>query len=576
MTIPAFLLGLLLYQAGAFARAAEPFQTTEADFLSQINHSISQLQQSSADTPSLEQELHFLRDVSYQMSWHQLSSESRQAVLPLLLQLSMHPDFFRPHPKAWRWQEQFSVLSYRYPPEEVAMRLELLSTLSKISSQLPNGQLAADYAWWEAIRAQAFLAADARNQDDLKQLLNQSDWHKPILVLVPQASGWQLEHLLWLLAYQHLLLPEDAPEDAPEVTKDALDNAVIAALKSHPELSEKERKQLFSWRYLTNSFRVQDNCQQQFADWCVLPPLEQALPHQHLCHDGLVIRYRSISNKQLQQLCLQMMAQEDDFHQLLKTGREPVANDWNERLEVIIFDDYSDYNLYGALHFNIRTNNGGMYIEGSPSDPDNQARFFAFQKFWQPEPFAVWNLEHEYIHYLDGRYASYGPFGHFPSHKVWWSEGLAELISMGEQNPKAIRMLEETPAEEIPSLNTIFAASYQDGLDMTYRWSYLAWRFLQSELPERIPELTRALRTDFFAGYLRQLEQVAELHLDGFHAFLQDQRKQSFSDTAKPQEPPILGRYLYRSYLQPAHLPVNARHFHRLSLSTDTKDQTND
>ncbi|SEA89519.1 collagenase [Alkalimonas amylolytica] len=524
------------------------------------------LEQTTIDLPRLGSQLRFLRDLSYQTDWHQLSSESKDAVTPLLLKLAGHADFFQASPDAWRWQEQFSVLSYRYPPEDATKRLELLGTLRQITSQLPNGQLAADYALWEAIRAQAFLAFDARNQDDLKQLLNQSEWHEPVLALVPKASDWQLEHLLWLLAYQHVLLPDEAQEK--------LDQAVMAALQTHPQLTQEERQQLFSWRYLTNSFRVRDNCQGKFADWCILPPLEQALPHQHLCHDGLVIRYRSISNQQLQQLCQQMMAQEDDFHQLLATGRQPVANDWNDRLEVIIFDDYSDYNLFGSLHFNIRTNNGGMYIEGTPSDPDNQARFFAFQQFWQAKPFAVWNLEHEYIHYLDGRYASYGPFGHFPSHKVWWSEGLAELISLGADNPRAIRMLQDTPIGEEPSLSQIFAASYQDGLDLTYRWSYFAWRFLQRELPAEIPKLTQALRTDFFTGYLRQLEQLAADHQANFSDFLAEKRRQTTDD--RIQQPPLLGRYLYRSYLQPAHLPITVEHFHRLQLTTVTKEPAND
>ena len=553
-----------LVAALALPAAANP--SSESEFLTLIQQSQQQLAQAAMPPTSLEQELNYLRNFSYQPSWQLLNTVTRAAIYPLLQQLSQQPGFFQSQPQAWRWQEQFSVLSYRYPPEDATKRLELLGTLSQITSQLPNGQLAADYAWWEAIRAQAFLAFDARNQEDLKQLLNQNEWHEPVLALVPQASDWQLEHLLWLLAYQHLLLPEEAQK--------TLDHAVIAALHTHPKLSKEQQQQLFSWRYLTNSFRVRDNCQGEFADWCVLPPLEQALPHQHLCHDGLVIRYRSISNQQLQQLCQQMMAQEDDFHQLLATGRQPVANDWNDRLEVIIFDDYSDYNLYGALHFNIRTNNGGMYLEGTPSNPDNQARFFAFQQFWQAEPFAVWNLEHEYIHYLDGRYASYGPFGHFPSHKVWWSEGLAELISLGAYNPLAIRMLQDTPIGEEPSLSQIFAASYRDGLDLTYRWSYFAWRFLQRELPAEIPKLTEALRTDFFAGYLRQLEQLATEQQANFSAFLTEQRQQATEDNA--QQPPTLGRYLYRSYLQPAHLPITAEHFHRLQLTTTTKEPAND
>lgn len=527
------------------------------------NNIVTTLANQHPDWPDIDNELNFLRRLSYKQHTTQLTESALTQLHVMLQSLSQHHGFSANHAKAKRWQEQYSVLSYRYQPASASTLHNILSTLSQLSATLPDADLASDYAWWEAIRAQAFLAVDARNNDELKQQFNQSRWQQTALTLVPMATGWQLDHLLWLLAYQHILLPENAQK--------SLDNAVIAALEAHPALSMQQQKQLFSWRYLTNSFRVQDNCLQDFANWCVLPPLEQALPHQHSCHSGLIIRYRSIKTEQLQQLCQQMMAQEDDFHRLLQTGGEAVANDNNTRLEVIIFDDYSDYNLFGALHFNIRTNNGGMYLEGTPSDPDNQARFFAFQKFWQPEPLAVWNLEHEYIHYLDGRYASYGPFGHFPSHKVWWSEGLAELISLGKHNPLAMTMLSNTPIGDEPQLSQIFAASYQDGLDLTYRWSYFSWRFLQQVLPERIPALAQALRSDFFAGYLHQLSQIAEQHQADFSAFLQQLRSQVTTEAAS-STPPILGRYLYRSYLQPAHLVNDERHFHRLYLNNPSED----
>lgn len=47
--------------------------------------------------------------------------------------------------------------------------------------------------------------------------------------------------------------------------------------------------------------------------------------------------------------------------------------------------------------------------KGDPSDPDNQARFIAYRAEWL-DGFAVWNLCHEYSHYLDGRYTIQGTF----------------------------------------------------------------------------------------------------------------------------------------------------------------------
>ena len=63
------------------------------------------------------------------------------------------------------------------------------------------------------------------------------------------------------------------------------------------------------------------------------------------------------------------------------------------------FKNWSQYNAYGQLLFDIQTDNGGMYIEGIPSKPNNQATFFAYRQFWIAPEFAIWNLNHEYVHY---------------------------------------------------------------------------------------------------------------------------------------------------------------------------------
>jgi microbial collagenase len=48
------------------------------------------------------------------------------------------------------------------------------------------------------------------------------------------------------------------------------------------------------------------------------------------------------------------------------------------------------------------------------------------------------------VHYLDGRFVKYDTYGHFPSHLVWWSEGLAEYISKGDNSVKALKLLAKT------------------------------------------------------------------------------------------------------------------------------------
>ena len=46
----------------------------------------------------------------------------------------------------------------------------------------------------------------------------------------------------------------------------------------------------------------------------------------------------------------------------------------------------------------MNTDNGGMYLEGSPNVAGNQARFVAYEAEWKQPDFHVWNLQHEYVH----------------------------------------------------------------------------------------------------------------------------------------------------------------------------------
>src|SRR5690606_8196856 len=101
--------------------------------------------------------------------------------------------------------------------------------------------------------------------------------------------------------------------------------------------------------------------------------------------------------------------EEEYFHRKLNDNHTPVADDNNTALELVVFHSSSDYQAYSGVIFGNDTNNGGMYLEGNPAQPGNQARFVAYEAEWMPT-FEVWNLTHEYIHYLDGRFDMYGDF----------------------------------------------------------------------------------------------------------------------------------------------------------------------
>ena len=137
---------------------------------------------------------------------------------------------------------------------------------------------------------------------------------------------------------------------------------------------------------------------------------KEVLSFNYKCSDSLKMRSQHMFNDQGDWACEVLGDQETYFHTKLATGNQPVANDNNEDLELVIFDSSSDYQSFAGTFFGINTNNGGMYLEGSPASVKNQARFIAYEAEWRQPDFHVWNLQHEYVHYLDGRYNLYGDF----------------------------------------------------------------------------------------------------------------------------------------------------------------------
>ncbi|WP_268808657.1 collagenase [Pseudobacteriovorax antillogorgiicola] len=229
------------------------------------------------------------------------------------------------------------------------------------------------------------------------------------------------------------------------------------------------------WLNAQNMVRQYDsqNCA-DYGDVCDFDLESEILSESFKCSDSVKVRFQPpLDLKNMKQTCTQLEKEKLVFDARFKSPN-PVQNDYNNDLEVVVFKSPKDYRLYGALLFNINTDNGGMYLEGDPFDRSNQARFIAYQATWLPD-FAIWNLEHEYIHYLDARYNLWGSFSDQPANVVWWTEGLAEYLSKGNQNPEAL----ELASDKTYSLGDLFQTTYSNGdTDRIYHWGYLATRFM--------------------------------------------------------------------------------------------------
>ncbi|MBO4210024.1 PKD domain-containing protein [Micromonospora echinofusca] len=211
------------------------------------------------------------------------------------------------------------------------------------------------------------------------------------------------------------------------------------------------------------------NLQQRLAD--------AVLPITYTCGSSIRIRAQQMSSTELAWACTSMRNQDAYFHSVVADSG-PVAGDLNATLEVVVFDSSTDYQTYGGPMFGIDTNNGGMYLEGNPSAVGNQPRFIAYEAEWLRPTFEIWNLNHEYTHYLDGRFDMYGDFtANISTPTIWWIEGFAEYVSYSYRNLTYTAAITEA-GRRTYSLRTLFDTTYSHDTTRVYRWGYLAVRYM--------------------------------------------------------------------------------------------------
>lgn len=234
------------------------------------------------------------------------------------------------------------------------------------------------------------------------------------------------------------------------------------------------------WVGLAESANYYDAGNCAYFATCDLPDrLDRAvLPVRHDCSGSLRIRAQEMSAAQLASTCASLAGQDAFFHGIARDDG-PVAGDLNTRLEVVVYNSSDDYGTYAGAMFGIDTNNGGMYLEGDPSAAGNQPRFIAYEAEWLRPDFQIWNLNHEYTHYLDGRFTMAGDFADgMTTPTVWWVEGFAEYVSYSYRRLTYDAAIAEAGKRTYP-LSALFDTTY-DNSDSTriYRWGYLAVRYM--------------------------------------------------------------------------------------------------
>ncbi|WP_406196183.1 M9 family metallopeptidase [Kitasatospora sp. NBC_01560] len=234
-----------------------------------------------------------------------------------------------------------------------------------------------------------------------------------------------------------------------------------------------------------------------------LPPL--VLTNTKTCNANLRVRAQEMTEQQLADTCTSLINEDALFHKVIQDNGA-IPGDVNTNLEVVVFDDYYEYSLYAGAMYGIAVDNGGMYEEGNPAKVGNQARFIAHEASWLRPDFQIWNLNHEYTHYLDGRYNMYGDFeAGIVTPTIWWVEGIAEYISYTYRNVRNADAIAEA-GKKTYKLSELFDTVYDQTPDAAansnrvYRWGYLAVRYMLQSHPDDVKAVLAKYRTGDWNG----------------------------------------------------------------------------
>jgi microbial collagenase len=275
------------------------------------------------------------------------------------------------------------------------------------------------------------------------------------------------------------------------------------------------------WLAAASAVKYYDNANCSFYNTCNYETklADAVLKNSYTCSPTLRIRAQEMTTQQMADSCAILAREETYFHDMLLTNRTPVANDNNASLELVVFDDYANYNKYAGVIYDMATDNGGMYLEGDPSVPGNQARFVAHEASWLRPAFSVWNLEHEYVHYLDGRFNMKGDFSAgVAKPTVWWIEGIGEYLSLRNNNQKSI---DAAMTGQYP-LSTIFGNTYSMGdyTNRAYRWGYMATRFMMEKHRSDVDAILPKFRVGDYDGYQNYMNYIGTRYDAEFAAWV--------------------------------------------------------
>ncbi|WP_162791620.1 collagenase [Dyella tabacisoli] len=243
--------------------------------------------------------------------------------------------------------------------------------------------------------------------------------------------------------------------------------------------------------------------------------------------DAIKIVAQNMTTQQFSDTCATLHNEVGYIHGLFKDPGQ-IASDNTVGLEVDVFNSSADYATYGSYLYGINTNNGGLSIKGDPSQVGNIAHFYCYHAEWITADWEIWNLWHEFTHYMDGKYNQKGSFGDEPTSnadlpysEVWWIEGIAEYVSYSYRNlvDSGAVPVAGNHTYSLPRLfnNTYDMASYQEA---AYPGGYLAVNFMINNHRSDIDTMLGIFRAgNFSTSYHTFLDGIRNSYTSEFESF---------------------------------------------------------
>ncbi|MFI5977578.1 collagenase [Streptomyces sp. NPDC051452] len=257
------------------------------------------------------------------------------------------------------------------------------------------------------------------------------------------------------------------------------------------------------WVAVATQVNYYDSGNCSYYDVCGLPDrlTTAVLPTTRHCDAHITLRAQALTAAELDAACASVLNQDAYFRSLVRAAG-PIPGQYVSSLQLVVFASRADYQTYAGAIWGISTDNGGMTLEGNPSDPANQATSIMYQKASDDGFTArIWNLNHEYTHFLDARDDMLGDFTRQVSvPDVWWIEGLAEYVSYGYRGIADDEAVREA-GKHTYKLSTLFESTYDNSdVTRTYPWGYLAVRYMTQRHPDDVQRMLARFRVGDYAG----------------------------------------------------------------------------